>query len=138
MGLSVIFGEFNMKQFTKDLWVSAVNGFWGRALFIFVALIGVQTVTGIVLPENSSGDESSIGHVGIIGILGDLVGAFTRHSLLILVCIYWLLMEKMRVDTIKDQEQNETEIKKLELEKEILELQLKKESLQPPSKDDGN
>ena len=127
-----------MKQFTKDLWVSAVNGFWGRALFILVALIGVQTVTGIVLPGNSSGDEGSIENVGIIGILGDLVGAFTRYSLLILIYIYWLLMEKMRVDTIKDQDKNETEIKKLELEKEILELQLKKESLQPPSKDDGN
>ena len=127
-----------MKKFTKDLWVSAVNGFWGRALLLLVALIGVQKVTGIVLPENSSGDGNSIEHVGIIGILGDLVGAFTRYSLLILIYIYWLLMEKMRVDTIKDQDKNETEIKKLELEKEILELQLKKESLQSLPKDDGN
>ena len=127
-----------MKQFTKDLWVSAVNGFWGRALFILVAVIGVQTVTGIVLPENSSGDESSIGHIGIIGILGNLVDALAKYLLSILIIAYWLLMEKMRVDTIKDQDKNETEIKKLELEKEILELQLKKESLQSLPKDDGN
>lgn len=127
-----------MKKFTKDLWVSAVNGFWGRALLLLVALIGVQQVTGIVLPENSSGNESSIGNAGIIGILQTLVNAFARYSLLILIYAYWLLMEKMRIDTIKEQNKNEVEIKKLELEKEILELQLQKENPQSPPKSNEN
>lgn len=134
-----------MKKFTKDLWVSAVNGFWGRALLILVALIGVQQVTEIVLPENSGGDESSVGNAGIIGILENLVGAFARYSLLILIYAYfiliyayWLLMEKMRVDIIKEQNKNEAEIKKLELEKEILELQLQKENPQSPPKSNEN
>lgn len=127
-----------MKKFTKNLWVSAVNGFWGRALLLLVALIGVQQVSGIVLPENSSGDESSIGNVGIIGILQNLVSAFARYSLLILIYAYWLLMKKMRVDVIKEENKNEAEIKKLELEKEILELQLQKENLQSPPKSNEN
>ena len=55
-----------MKKFIKDLWVSTVNGFWGRALIILAALIGVKKVVGIILPENNAGDDGSTGNMGII------------------------------------------------------------------------
>ena len=128
-----------MKKFTKKLWVSATNGFLGKALLVVFGLIVGSTVSDRIFPPG----ESSSGNAGIMGIFEELVGAISRHLLAILILVYWLLMEKMRVGITKDENKDETEIKKLELQNRQLELQnkqleLQNEDKQSPPKSDEN
>ena len=124
-----------MKKFTKNLWVSATNGFLGKALLVVVAItVGPKVMDKIFPGESSNGN---------MGIFEDLVGAIARHFFGILILGYWLLMEKMRVGITKEENKDEAEIKKLELQNRQLELQnqqleLQKENQQLPPKGDEN
>ena len=121
-----------MKQFIKDMLVSTFNGFWGKALVFLAAVIGLQTVTGMFPSESS---KISGGNESILGIFGDFLGAIARHLPLILVFSYWLLTEKIQSGITKERNRDDSDIKRLELQKIILELELQKDNLRTPPKD---
>lgn len=127
-----------MKKFTKNLWVSATNGFLGKVLLVVFALIVGSKVSDRIFPG-----EGSSGNAGIMGIFEDLVEAIARNLLAIVIIIYWLLTEKIQAGITKEENKDETEIKKLELQNRQLELQnkqleLQKENKQSPPKNDEN
>ena len=121
--------------------VSAATGLWGRTLFILVAVMGFQTVAGII-PSPSESSKISSGDIGIVAGIVDLVKDFKN---LIAFCAplviwhgYWLLSERVQAGITKERNKDEAEIRKLELQKEILELELQKENLQTLPKDGEN
>ena len=124
-----------MKQFIKDMLVSAVNGFWGKFLIVIATVIGVQTFAGI-LP--SKGDKLADGKDGILNMLADSLGGIFALLTMIVVMGYWLLMAKMQAGINKANNRDKTEIRKLELKKEIRELELQKENLRMSPKNDEN
>ena len=130
-----VWEEPQVKQFMKDMWVSAINGFWGKVLVVLVAVIGFQTITGIFPSESS---KISGGNESILGIVGEFLGSIALYLPMILMFSYWLLTEKIQSGITKERNRDDADIKKVELQKKILELELQKENLRTPPKDGEN